>query len=353
MPNYPTLNIEKNSIESPHVIILGAGASLSAFPDGDKNGLKLPLMNTLYEVLNLEPTLSKYDLKYCCENFETIYDRLFTSEKYPDLIEEINGIVENYFRKMDIPDEATLYDYLILSLRSKDIIATFNWDPFLAKAYQRNMDAIGFDQMPQMAYLHGNVAIGVCYECRTHGWLYNKCNKCNRTFIASKLLYPISKKNYSTDEFISYEWNKLQHYMQQAYYISIFGYSAPDTDTEAKELMTNAWNNNLTKDFTQIDLIDIKSKEEVYKNWHEFKIRENFVVCNNFFDTYLATHPRRSCDAFGMATLQQNPWEVNPFPQNLSLSDLQEWIQPLVHEEKEGRFSGKPCNFLKEGLNKR
>ena len=28
----------------PHVVILGAGASLAAFPNGDANGIRLPLM---------------------------------------------------------------------------------------------------------------------------------------------------------------------------------------------------------------------------------------------------------------------------------------------------------------------
>ena len=37
----------KNS--RPHLVILGAGASYAAFPNGDKNGRKLPLMNNIVE----------------------------------------------------------------------------------------------------------------------------------------------------------------------------------------------------------------------------------------------------------------------------------------------------------------
>jgi hypothetical protein len=41
--------LDRNKIQMPgntrsHVVILGAGASYAAFPDGDKNGRKLPLM---------------------------------------------------------------------------------------------------------------------------------------------------------------------------------------------------------------------------------------------------------------------------------------------------------------------
>lgn len=32
-------------IHAPHVVILGAGASLASFPDGDKNGLFLPYVD--------------------------------------------------------------------------------------------------------------------------------------------------------------------------------------------------------------------------------------------------------------------------------------------------------------------
>jgi hypothetical protein len=35
---------------------------------------------------------------------------------------------------MEIPDHVTLYDELLLTLRSKDLIATFNWDPLLLQA---------------------------------------------------------------------------------------------------------------------------------------------------------------------------------------------------------------------------
>ena len=42
----------------------------------------------------------------------------------------------DYFAMLRLPDSPTLYDYLILS--TMDIIATFNWDPFLLQAYVCN-----------------------------------------------------------------------------------------------------------------------------------------------------------------------------------------------------------------------
>lgn len=344
MPTLPQLDVKTNSNHSPHVVILGAGASFAALPDGDKSGRKLPLMNNLVEVIGLEPLLEKYGLEYEGENFEATYDALVYSGEYGELVNEIDLAVEDYFGEMELPDEATLYDYLVLSLREKDIIATFNWDPFLAQAFQRNMNVIGYEHMPSIAFLHGNVAIGICYSCKTKGWRFNTCDSCGEQFGPSKLLYPVSQKNYSDDGFISSEWESLQHHIKHAYFITVFGYSAPVTDAEARKLMLDVWAENTTRDLAQIDLVDIKPKEELKDNWKDFIVRENYSVQSDFFNTYLSIHPRRSCDAFAMATLQQRPWTDNNFPTGLSLEQLQEWVEPLVEEEKDGFLSGKPCS---------
>lgn len=37
----------------PHVVLLGAGASRAAFPNGDRSGKSIPLMNDLVDVLGL------------------------------------------------------------------------------------------------------------------------------------------------------------------------------------------------------------------------------------------------------------------------------------------------------------
>ena len=46
--------VEERILNSPHVVILGAGASRAACPDGDKNGEILPLMDDFIEVLELD-----------------------------------------------------------------------------------------------------------------------------------------------------------------------------------------------------------------------------------------------------------------------------------------------------------
>lgn len=353
MRTYPALDPKTNINESPHVFILGAGASRATFPNGDKHGRRLPLMPDLVEVLNLEPIFEKHGLVYGGENFEQTYDAVVSCGRFPEFVEETNQLVSAYFSSLCIPDEPTLYDELILSLRHKDIIATFNWDPLLAQAYQRNIEAVGYDNLPKVVFLHGNVAVGLCYKCKAKGWIHNNCMTCGGTLDPSRLLYPVSNKNYSDDEFLQSEWELVRQHINKAYFITVFGYSAPVTDAEARELMLSVWKENTTRDLAQLEVIDIRDESELKDTWSDFIVRNNYMFKDHLHKTYLAIQPRRTCDAFAMASLQQNPWEDNPAPTGLSLADWQEFIRPLLREEVEGHFSGNPCELKDlEGANR-
>ena len=54
-PNDYTENYEIENVRfsRPHVVLLGAGASYAAFPNGDKNGRKLPLLKDFVQVIGL------------------------------------------------------------------------------------------------------------------------------------------------------------------------------------------------------------------------------------------------------------------------------------------------------------
>lgn len=160
MSSLPALDINTNINHSPHVVLLGAGASIaSTIRNPEKYGKRLPSMANLVEVLNLEPIIRRHGRTYKGQNFEAFYDALAQSGQHPELLEEIELEVCYYFAKLRLPDEATIYDYLVLSLREKDIIATFNWDPFLAQAFARNKDVVGYERMPQIVHLHGKTEL--------------------------------------------------------------------------------------------------------------------------------------------------------------------------------------------------
>ncbi len=101
--------IDDTSVCKPHVVILGAGASLAVFPKGDRNGSRLPLMRDLVETLQLDSVLKRYNIHCHQENFEQIYSNLCEDPSYQDALEAINGLIWNYFSKLKPPPYPTIY----------------------------------------------------------------------------------------------------------------------------------------------------------------------------------------------------------------------------------------------------
>jgi hypothetical protein len=119
----------------PHVVLLGAGASRAAFPNGDAAGRRLPLMTDLVEIVGLQHLVEEAGREYANEtNFEAIYGRLALEPSRSNLVREIERRIDAYFAALSLPSQATLYDRLLVSLRPTDAVFTFNWDPFLFDA---------------------------------------------------------------------------------------------------------------------------------------------------------------------------------------------------------------------------
>ena len=327
----PSMIKGTNIIMAPHVVILGAGASRAAFPDGDKKGRKLPLMKDLVEILNLNKFFKEEGISYNGKSFEDLYDELYRKDPRAPILEDIQNIVFNYFSAMELPEEATIFDKLILCLRKKDLIASYNWDPLLLEAYKRNLD---FGELPEIVFLHGNVAVGVCYEDRRKRYIESECEICRKYLKPAPLLYPIEKKDYNKEPFINSEWKILESYLEDAYFLTIFGYSAPKTDIAAKEIMKKIWLKNQSRELAEIDIIDLKNREELQESWKDFIVRSHYFTVTDFKYSYLLSrYPRRSCEGLFMATMQNMPWKDNPLPDSKDLDELKAWIKPLIQEE--------------------
>jgi hypothetical protein len=117
-------------------------------------------MANLAEIIGLSSVLKEAGFGQN-SNFEDVYSAIAADPAQQDLRLALEVKIKEYFEDLELPREVTIYDKLILSLRRKDIIATFNWDPFLAQAFMRNDRAAW---LPEVVFLHGNVALGACYE---------------------------------------------------------------------------------------------------------------------------------------------------------------------------------------------
>jgi hypothetical protein len=276
-------------------------------------------------------------------DFESIYDQLVSTGSNPSLLAEVETRVQFYFQAMVLPSQVTLYDRLLLSLRDTDLVATFNWDPFLAKAYARNR---AVQRLPQIVFLHGNVEVAVCLRDRVKGFRGQVCHRCGAVLQPTKLLYPVRSKDYKSDPFIVGEWAVLEDFLKRAYMLTIFGYGAPKTDAAAVDLLSDEWTGNPRFELGQVNLIDIRPKKQLEETWEPFLCRSHYGIYRRLWGTWLQRHPRRSCEAVAWATLQMAPWKNNPMPRHKSLAKLQQCIDPLLAEEQAGKFSGNPCAKL-------
>lgn len=250
---------EKSYKSLPHIVIVGAGASVAAIPNGDKNGLQTSVMDGFLEKLGMSKMISSLNLVTQSKNLEDIYSEIAESPKYIEAREYLDKKIREYFSSLEIPNSPTIYDFLLLSLREKDMIATFNWDPLLLQAYQRVCKIT--HKLPNLAFLHGNVLVGYCENHYHGGRIDFKCPECGKDFIPSKLLYPISKKNYNADPYVANNWKVVKDCLHKAYSVTIFGYSAPKTDVEAIGILKNAWGSVEKRNMEEFEFIDIKNDD--------------------------------------------------------------------------------------------
>lgn len=319
----------------PHLVILGAGASLQAFPNGDKHGRQLPLMNNLVEVVGLHGVLDKAKVRGDRTNFEKLFSRLCRSPKHAATVRQIEQIVFDYFSRLELPDAPTIYDHLVISLREKDVIATFNWDPFLVQAMVRNSDRV--QSRPQCIFLHGNTATGHCIRHKKYvlGVRGRNCGHCGKPLRDSKLLYPVEKKQYSRTRFLGKQWRELRRVLGEALVLTIFGYSAPESDREAVALMMRAWGDPSQRELEEIELIDIKNEDQLHVTWRPFIHSHHFQTTASYYDSMIAARPRRSCEALWSGMMDLEPVEPNPLPMNADWEELYAWLDPLIVSEME------------------
>ena len=327
---------------SPHTFILGAGASCASFPNGDKYGKEIPLMNNFIDVLGLDIFFEQNQVEISSRNIEAIYSELVEEKNNVGLVKELNNKIRHYFSSLVIPDEVTLYDELILSLQAKDAIFTFNWDPLLSQAYSRNLCV---KELPKIHFLHGNVSIGICEKDKHSGYLGNSCSKCGQPFSPINLLYPVKNKDYTSDPFIKSEWDSLDRCVKESFYITIFGYSAPKTDVEAVSLLETAWRRNSRYEFNEVNIVDILPRANVENNWSGFIYKSHGGIYDNVRDTQSFRYARRSCESWGDAIMQGEAWHENNIPQFRHLQELQSWVKQLVEEE----ILSKQTNVLLRG----
>ena len=221
----------------------------------------------------------------------------------------------------------------MLSLRSKDLIASFNWDPFLIQAVRR---CIPIAKPPLCLHLHGNVATGYCvrHERPSIGDRGTKCRQCNEPLVDTRLLFPVAKKNYASDPLIALAWKSVQSAMKNCFLLTIFGYGAPATDAEAVNLMKQGWGDVNERVMEETEIIDIRSEDDLRKTWDPFIHSHHYQTHASFYDSMLGLLPRRSVEMMFRQLVDAEFIEHFPLPKNANWLELRKWAQPFVEQEE-------------------
>jgi hypothetical protein len=318
----------------PHVVLLGAGASKAACPAGDRAGRLVPVMRELVEALQLPPGLPKGSHDALTEDFEVGYADLV--EHQAAVAAALNVAIFDYFDELELPAEPNIYDLLLLCLRAKDVIFTFNWDPFLAQA-RRRLQLSGVEALPDMFFLHGNVSVGTCPDHQIIGYPTQICRECGKALRPLTLLYPIREKRYQDGAAIQGAWMTAQDALEHCFWFTIFGYSAPATDVEAVRLLKDGWHRRGERPFDQVEIVNRPGSDraELHAAWQDLIHRDHYEIHDSFFDSWMVRHPRRTLEAYVRQYLEGEWIDDNPVPRECSdLSVLIEWFTPLLEAER-------------------
>lgn len=325
----------------PHLVIVGAGATVDSIPNGDKNGMRSSVMKGFVERLGFTSILSDTKIHFSSDNLEDIYSTLAEKDDCVNVRKHLEKSIFNYFSAFEIPDTITKYDLLVLSLTRKDCIASFNWDGLLVDAYRRMWQIT--DDLPVMLFLHGNVKVGYCTKCGNYGYHTYNCPQCHIPFSPSRLLFPVRHKNYNSDSFIRTQWEIFEDFLSRAAIVTIYGYSAPKTDAEAIDKLKNAFTRiTQVRYFDQVQIIERPgfNHNEISAAWEDLSghVHGHLKIEESFFDTYLAEFPRRSVEGYVKRNFTgwwgpSNKTFEKERGTNYTLEELSEYISPLLSSD--------------------
>ena len=322
--------VERPQNLRPHVVLLGAGASRASFPNGDASSRSIPLMHDLVDCLDIRSLVEQAG-GFDTDDFESIYSELATNAEYNEIKSEVERRVWDYFSTLDLPERATLYDRILLSLRKGDAVFTFNWDPFLFDAYERNRTAV---DLPGIFFLHGNVRIG---RCPVHegqwGRRYTVCSKCGALFKDVPLLYPVKNKEYPMVPYIGTAWDCAESYFREALVLTIFGYRAPSSDAAAVNLLKSAWMERSGRTMEHVEIIDIVRDADLRERWKEFTPTHHFHARRAFDDSWMARWPRRSREAVFVPMSMGMPCPDFPLADTEDVVELQAQVREIAKWE--------------------
>lgn len=307
-----------------HLVILGAGSTIATIPNGDKNG---EFSYTLANLLNDRCFISfvkKAQVKgFQTSDVEDLCNQLYKEDK--PLYDEFESLVRTKYASLELPEEFTILDRLVLSLTPNDAIVSFNWDDLVIQAYQRMSRYVPEEMLPILAFPHGNSQ--AVYNNKHYT---SKRIVTNTSWFDSPLNMPVNEIDYKSDIFIGSQWNILDFFMRNAQMITFFGYSGPSSDELDLQHLDELFAKNKICDKIEIIDKDLDTAMEVAKRLVRFKMQSNWLYpCADFWHSTIAKHPRRT-----LSVLDNWNYSVKTAAKAKTLAEFMGQVGPLIEEEQ-------------------
>jgi hypothetical protein len=164
-----------------------------------------------------------------------------------------------------------------------------------------------------------------------------RCRHCGKLFTRTPLLYPVRHKNYARDPAIASQWDLLKFGFKNAFMITIFGYSGPKTDQEAIGAMQQAWGTPKDRHMEQTAFITLQTEDEIKQAWKDFIHTHHYEVQSDFYNSWIANHPRRTGEAYLSQFVDAQFISDNPIPKDLNFSELWTWFEQFRAAEDSAR----------------
>lgn len=307
-----------------HLVILGAGSTIAAIPDGDRNGMRAYTLNNFLEDPFYADFLASLDSKYQNLNIEEMCTKMYSEDR--QLYEAFERLIRNKYASLELPNGFNLLERLIMSLTSDDAIISFNWDDLIIQAYNRAKQYIPSILLPIIVFPHGNAQ--ACYNEHRYG---SSRNPNNYGLRPSPLNMPVDELDYQNNLFIKSQWQILDFYMRYSQMITFFGYRGPVSDIQDLKRMENCLHSNQI--CGKIEIID-KTKEDAMQVAQNLENIINLTgneadCCGSFFESRIAQYPRET-----LRSLENWNYEPTMMP-ILNRSDFIRTIASILDKEQD------------------
>lgn len=307
-----------------HLVILGAGSTIATIPNGDKNGQKsYTLANLLEDKIFTSFVENAQAKNFSTNDVEELCKQLYKEDR--PLYDEFESLVRKKYASLELPDEFTILDRLVLSLTPNDAIVSFNWDDLVIQAYQRMSDYVQEEMLPILAFPHGNAQA-----------VYNNKHYTSKRIITSSSWYdsplnmPVDETDYQSNAFIKSQWHILDFFMRNAQMITFFGYRGPSSDEQDLQHLDELFAKNEICDKIEIIDKDIESAMEVAKRLERFKMQSNWLYpCADFWHSTIGKHPRRT-----LSVLDNWNYSTKTSAKEETLAEFLMRLRPLIDEEQ-------------------